>query len=289
MNNKEISTIVGDSFDSFCDGVWLYVEPYLKREIVFGDDNHDVSWSEKEKPDYTDLEKFVSFYDGSVGRRTYDLTEINSTFLKLWSDERLITINIFPHSNSVLSKQNWKVASKNLVHSEETDRAGAVSETEINNLVERLKEVHRFHYVAPYITWRAWAEYIFKKGAHCRESLVIAPPPAHIIGLFQAARSNAENTNIQVRQNVSIAQGLNSGMGLDLESLVDEFQSAMHLHKETEQAFARFGAKLDAIKNRNENTSENLQLFASAFGPTESQSSRDYFDNIVTQEDIDHE
>jgi hypothetical protein len=265
--------------------LWPEIVVHIKREVIFND--LIPTWSETETPSEEDLPKFVSIFDPK-SRRSYDLSSITNKDLERWNDERILQLNIFVFSNSVKNKKMWDAVEKKLITPADKDRAGAAAEAEIGRMVESLKQIHRHHYVAPYITWRRWADYLLKQPGHSRDAASLDPPPHHLIHLFCRAQTNAEALVADVRQNLSIGEGLNQDFSIDVANLATEFSAIKTFSQELNKAVESFERRLESMTQKVGNTNESLKLFRSAVGVTEDQYGRDLYDNIQEQEDVDH-
>lgn len=123
------------------------------------------SFGDKETPDVLDIDKFLKIID-TVSHNNHGVHGISEDRLEYWSDGRKLDLHVYPYGTSVQTKAQWTAIHKGqnaLVPNVVTDKAGSATEEEIEALVERLKDIHRFHYTAPHITWRAWADWILKK------------------------------------------------------------------------------------------------------------------------------
>lgn len=146
---SEVST-----YDGFKEMLFERVKPYLKRGINFVEKEEEErvvpEWDGSTDPDFEDLHKFVSIFDEGF-RKTFDLTNLSHTDLQRW-DKKTNRLYIFPYSSNIRRQKDY-VAAKSIIQQAETDRAGAASINELNNIVAQLKEKHRYHYRAAEITW----------------------------------------------------------------------------------------------------------------------------------------
>lgn len=96
------------------------------------------------------MSDFVKYFD-ETGRKTLKLLQLTEIDLNRWNNKTNKLI-IYPYSVN-LRKQADFTKAKTLIKKAETDRAGAATVNELNDIVMRLKERHRFHYRAAEILW----------------------------------------------------------------------------------------------------------------------------------------
>lgn len=271
--------------EDFLDNIWLEIESHIKREIVVDADKP--SWAEQVRPQYTELAKFVMFFD-TISRSSYEADHIDESLLERWNDGRLVKVYIYPYSNALRYKKMFEAVEKTLFRTGETDRAGAAAETELNQLVEELQSIHERHYQSAMINWKVWADFIFKQPAHIRQTLVSKPPPGHIIHLFANARTPADEVLQDVRQNLSIANGINVGIDIEVASLRTHFDMIKRHHLSLEQAISDFETRLVSLEQKLKNNMENITLFQSATNVEENEYGSQLFDYVGEQDDVDH-
>lgn len=265
--------------------LWSKIQPYLRREIIVAD--QQVQWSDQESPSEDELDKFISFYD-QTHRRSFKLDVITDTDLNRWTDGRKITINICHYSTAVVNKTIWGKVEKKLLKPAAKDKAGAAAEAAVDQMINELKTAHRFHYVANYITWRMWADYVLKQPGNQWQSAIQAPPPHHMLHLFTAARTNPDDLVSELRHNLSIGKSINSGFEDDVAQLVNEFQQLKVKFDNVFHGMISLESRLNALQAKCKTTGDNLSLFEVAVPPSETEFSAQMFDQIIEQDDIDH-
>lgn len=285
VNGEEPWIVEVDNLRDFKRALWPKVVGYLKREIFFIDKTP--CWSDRETPVEEDLDKFVTLFDNK-SRRFIDLNGITSKDLQRWSDDRLLNLHICQYSHAVSNKALWTAVEKKLLEPAERDRSGAAAESAIATVVEQLKEEHRLHYRAAYICWRQWADFIFKQPAHLRGRLIHDPPPQHLIHLFARTHSDTDMLVNELRQNLSIGEGINSGITLDVVSLRNAFDPMKICVFELYKATKDFEVRLTALEHKCQNNNETLSLFQEAVGPVENEFGKEMYSNIGEQDDVDH-
>ncbi|XP_065074989.1 uncharacterized protein LOC135698780 [Ochlerotatus camptorhynchus] len=216
-----------ESAEEVMQTVWDYCEKFIRRETVFesfagGDaDQFTVHWNDDLNPEVGDMDKFISFQD-KASKRTFkplQLLEKPDKMQKFLNRD----INVFVHiySESVISAAMYETLRVQLIKPEERDRAGAASNQANSNLSTELKELYKLSYISSDINWSVWASYLLTKDALEREKLKLRGPPQHLIHLFQTVPSCSQNVLNHTRQDVCIAQNVNSGY----KQLLDDLQA----------------------------------------------------------------
>lgn len=273
--------IAADSLDDFKHKLWIKSRSHFKREVVFTE-NLPV-WSEKEEPEESDMEKFLSFIDGK-GKRNYFLNSVSESDLVRWRD-RVVPMNIYIYSTAVSSRNSWLAVEKSLIKPAEVDRAGAASINELNIMVAKLKEVHALHYRATDITWQQWANYILRQDSCNHARLIAQSPPTHLIHFFAHARTDSDELVAQIRQNLSIGDRVNSAIASDVSNLRSAFD---HMKIIVMQSFDDFDKRLSAVENNIAVNRNLLDGFQEAVGVEENDFGLQEFENIANIEDVDH-
>lgn len=280
-------TIETSGLADFKVKLWLKVQPHLHREVIFI--NKAPTWSEKERPEEVDLHKFLIFFY-KVGRRTVNLNGVTDADISRWStpDDRLIVLNICAYSMNVASKPNWTQVAKLLIKPAEKDKSGAAAGSAINELVDELKASHQFHYTAPYICWRQWADYVLNKPGNMRAQLIQDHASHHLIHLFTRSRNNNDVLLNNIRQNVNIGDGINNDVWNELERIQGDVDGLKLLIDESLNVVDLIENRINAMRIKCQHTTEHLNLFQDAMGPEENCYGRALFENIREQEDDDH-
>lgn len=280
-----------NSLDEFNHNLWLKINDKFKREVVFNET--DLQWHDSISPKEEDMERFVLFYD-SKSKRSCPLSKINTTTLSHWRSKD-IWLYIHVYSMSVSNLTLWKKVQKSLIEPLNRDRAGASTIAEMNILVAELKEIHKLHYQSNHINWIMWANRIQASEPHLREKLVRSPPPADMLHLFALARTTADATIAEMRQNLCVAENVNDGMCTGLariRSLVDtvrEMQNTiLQLQSEQQTKIELLDYELKIMETQASTTQSLLNSMEQAVPAVETNFGRQLFSQIQDQEDVDH-
>ncbi|XP_065085436.1 uncharacterized protein LOC135707521 [Ochlerotatus camptorhynchus] len=222
-----------ESAEEVMQTVWDYCEKFIRREAVFeslagGDaDQFTVHWNDDLNPEVGDMDKFISFQD-KASKRTFkplQLLEKPDKMQKFLNRD----INVFVHiySELVTSAAMYETLRVQLIKPEERDRAGAASNQANSNLSTELKELYKLSYISSDINWSVWASYLLTKDALEREEFKLRGPPQHLIHLFQTVPSCSQNVLNHTRQDVCIAQNVNSGYKQLLDGLQADLDQLM--------------------------------------------------------------
>lgn len=175
------------------------------------------------------------------------------------------------------------------------DRGGASTTEDLLNLTRRLKEIHTYHYVAQDITWRLWANEILSSESCLQEEMIQGPPPAKMIHLFARAPANAEQQLGSLRQNLSVAQTINSAKSTELESVktvVVAIKARVQQLAETVNDLIKdiedLELRVEAMENTAATAEGLLSSMQSAVGCEETDYGRSLLATVQDQLDVDH-
>lgn len=283
-----------NSVEGFLLELWDMTSDKIKREIICDPAAHTQTFSDKEIPDVSDIARFVRICD-TVGHAYHNIDDVTDCELLNWSDGRKLEIHVYPYGTTVVTKAQWTKIHKGqnaLVPAIQTDRAGAPTEAEVEAIVEQLKEIHRFHYSAPHITWRAWADFILKKKPEERELFMRKPPPYKLIDLFRPVHVNADIELAAITNDVTVAESVSEGVILDIDGLINSYECQMVASKArraVEKAVEKtYLYKLKAFKVKMDATHQTLNVVSQRARPHENAMSLEYLESIGNQEDVDH-
>jgi hypothetical protein len=189
---------------------------------------------------------------------------------------------IYKYSN-ISSKKDFDLVKAKLCTPETTDRSGAPTISVLNQVKERLKEIHASNLVATSdMCWSIWANDILRQLAHLHQKYMERGPPGNMIHLFRPVSTPAENR----LENMHYA----SQSGLDMIIALKEQSFNMR------RSLADATRLLSDAMARQEVMDISLSMFenqlraASALTgpPTETSSSREIFNQVSNQEDFEH-
>lgn len=280
-----------NSVADFKTNLWTKIRDKLKREVVFDDNNP--RWHDNVLPLEEDMERFVLFYDAK-SKRSVTLDKINQTTLQHWRTKE-IWLYTHVYSMSIANLTLWKKVQKTLIEPMNRDRAGASTVAEMNALVGRLKDIHRLNYQSSQINWYMWANRIQASEPHSREKMIQKPPPPDMLHLFAVAKTSADQTISDVKQNLSVAESVNEGVtsGLSrIRILVDDIvkiQSGIaDLRKEEQVKIELLNHELKNMEVQSSTTRTLITSMEQALPVNETDFGRQIFSKIQDQDDVDH-
>lgn len=289
---KCATTIFCNSVPDFKNHLWLLIKDKLKREVVF-DAESDPRWHENVLPQEEDMERFILFYD-SKSKRSVTVDKVNMTTLSHWRSKE-IWLYIHVYSMSIANLSLWKKVQKTLIEPINRDRAGASTIAETNTLAERLQAIHQLNYQSNHINWLIWANRIQASEAHLREQLMTRPPPPDILHLFAHARTSADDTVTEFRQNLRMAENVNEGVTSGLSRvriLVDDIlkiQNAIaELRDEEKTKIELLNHELKTMEIQSSTTRSLITSMEQVLPATETDFGRQLFSQIQDQDDVDH-
>lgn len=281
-----------NAVSDFKCNLWVQIKDKLKREVVVDDD--DPRWHENVSPKEEDVERFVLFYD-SKSKRSVTLDKVSTTTLQHWRSKE-VWLYIHVYSMSIANLSLWKKVQKMLIEPLNRDRAGATSMAEMNPLVARLKEVHRLNYQSNHINWIMWANRIQASESHLREKMINSPPPPEMLHLFALARTSADETISNVKQNLCVAENVNDGVSCGLARIrvlmdsILQIQTAISdLQKEEKTKIEMLNYELKTMEQHATTTRTLINSMELALPVTETDFGRQVFSLIQDQDDVDHQ
>ncbi len=196
---------------------------------------------------------------------------------------------------SIANLSLWKKVQKMVIEPLNRDRAGTSTIADVNSLVGRLKERDCLHYQSSHINWMMWVNRIQASEPHLREKLINNPPPPQMLHLFALARTLADETITDVKQNLCVAENGNEGVSFGLSRvriLVDEILKIQNdiadLRNEEKTKVEQLNQKLKTMEMQAATTRTLISSMEQALPATETDFGRQLFSRIQDQEDVDH-
>jgi hypothetical protein len=287
-NLGEWSINVNDPLE-FCTVLWTKSIEHIHRGVIFSHNNGvlDCEWMPDTTPTIDYIDSFLAIYDVAqkkkVACRTIDGPKLHS-FLS-----RDLKLYIYKYSN-ISSKKDFDLVKAKLLTPPRTDRSGAASISVMNQVTERLKELHRHRFEASSdMCWGIWANDIIRQPAHLHESYMEGGPPTSMTHLFRPIPTRAEvrldNIHISSLANVDMMTTLKQQLSLSKISL--------------ENAIVSFSAASKALadaQSRQEFMENTLSIYESQFRatamqtelPRETEGSMEMYNSVINQEDYEH-
>lgn len=291
-DTKSPAEIRCNSVPEFKEKLWLLLLDNLKREVIF-DDQNNPQWHTNVTPQEEDVERYILFYD-LKSKRSITLDKVNTISLNHWRTKE-IWLYVHSYSMSVSNLSPWKKVQKTLIEPVNRDRAGANTIAEMNEIVRRLKEVHKLNYQSSHINWIMWANRIQSSEPHLHEKLLSDPPPPDMLHLFAIVRNPSDNVISDVRHNISVAEGVNKGVGTSLSkirTLVDDIIKAQ-TEIDTPQSVVKtktelLNHELTTMEVQTTATRSLITSMGDALPATATDFGRQIFSMVQNQEDVDH-
>ncbi|EAT47926.1 AAEL001001-PA [Aedes aegypti] len=199
-NTIDMTTVISsNSYDEFVDNVYELVQPFVKREVEFDEQNQPF-WAEHEFPTKEDLPRYVVFKD-KVRKRIYRLGEISENMLNRWQ-KRDITLQLYIYSNNIDSRAAWDLFRQVLL-GEDTNEDGTknvitpqrLEEHRLQSIEKRLQKIHRSH-LRPNTddAYTLWAQSIMKQSVKKHRNLCLSGPPKKLLDHFTFLRNSSVRT-----------------------------------------------------------------------------------------------
>lgn len=260
--------------------VWNYVKPHLCREIdVHEADGIKVSWSVKEEPDIRDIHKFVYLRD-TKRKNLIKMDQLGEGKLMLNWRGKIMSVFAFAYSQSVCSIAIWEEVNKCLLQPYDTDRAGAPSNVNLDELVQELKTKNS-HLESHDSGWIQWANWIHASPAHLQAGLMTQLPPAEMRGMFWSLPVSEGSQAECLREGLVVAQNIVDNLTPQIHDLCDKTELITNIAFDVRVMAQGLKQKLNMCCDMLKGMQTSLQ-------PRESTISRRVRDNVRDMMDIDH-
>lgn len=283
LNEDNERIVAGETMEEIFEQLWSAAIQYIKREVIVDGDNF--TWAEKEKPERSEIEKFIVLQD-QTSKKTIPVVQVNLECLRKIRGKH-VNIFVYTYGKVICNKAMHTKFSAKLLIPEIRDRANADSTTSVMALVKQLKDIHETHYSAIDSCWVMWANYI-----HCappnesKDALKNKGPPAHLVKLFSSV-AFSDNERLQSAQN-----------GLQItDNMIDAFKNQLKLFKEDYQSMLESFActtelmqlRIAAMEGVLDSTQTLVSSITSALKPQENEVSVLQESLIMDCDDVDHD
>lgn len=280
-----------NSTEEFIEEIWNIAKVTVKREIICDPVDKTQCFTEKAEPDVSDAGSFLKIVD-IISHVTLEIQAMSDDRLQFWSDGRKLDLHIYPYGITVITKAQWTAIHKGtnaLIKEVEVDKTGAPKEEELVTLAKTLQEVHKYHYVAPFVTWKAWAEHILKKKVEDRDRLIHNAPPLRMIDLFKVAATNSDREYEFLQHDLALSGTVAEGVALDIDGLIQSFERVVEARRALQVAEKLHEEKLRALKAKISVTGETLRQVHVRTRAQANMQGAEYEDDIQYASDDQHE
>lgn len=287
-SGKEIGRwgVSGNSVDDFIRNCWKLSEKYLKREVVFTCDESGAAkpgWSEKECPEEEDFVKFALFND-KVSHRTLRTDQLTETILQNWRTKE-VHLLLHVYSTAVNNKAVFQSVQDTLLGPGLMDKSGAASNTTIEALANKLRDIHGHYWEAHHISWMMWANAISVAEPHVQEALMCDAPPHHLAKLFRAK----EQLRVQsISRNFSVAHSVNHGYQDDVLAIRHNFDQLESMLSNLNMGMSLLKKNIESLESRAALGESFLSAAEQAVQVEETDFSASLADKVTDAEDVDH-
>lgn len=272
--------VFGDSLAEVQACIWRFIKPHLCREIdVHEADGIKVSWSVKEEPDIRDINNFVHLRDPKRKTVTKMDQLAEGRMLLNWR-EKVMDVFAFAYSQSVSSVAIWDKVNKCLLQPTETDRAGAPSNVNLDELVQDLKKKNS-HLTSHDSGWIQWANWIHASPAHLQAGLMTQLPPADMKSMFWSLPVSEGSRAECLREGLVVAGNIVANLSPGVKAICDK---ADHL---TNMAFD-VKVLAEGLKEKLNMCSDMLKGMQTSLQPQESPLSHRVREDVGDMMDMDH-
>lgn len=289
--NKAVSfddfTVMCSSVDHLKVVLWEQFGAEYTTHLVRIDTTEDAetTYSYKdEEPTVNDIHHFMMLYRNkkyftfSINALDQNAQLVTNKQLQLFNAaEQNIPIQsiICKYTHSINSAVLFSEFDTQVLRAQDLDRAGAVAENAIQNIIQQRKEAHARHYNGQDIQWRLWATHIaVKVPIHQQMEAINGNPPGRMIEFFSPVMTDSAQ---HLRQ-------LQVSANLTLDILEQELLDVDNYLESLEIMFSRARAHRLLLVQQMRMTSQ----FVNAAVPKEPANARIALDRIPNQADLEH-
>nr|XP_029708992.1 uncharacterized protein LOC109425623 [Aedes albopictus] len=279
LRPKELSQgcVHGNSLDEVLQCMWKHASKLVRREVQFQDDVP--CWSEKQVPDFADVEKFVLLQD-TVKKKVYQTSAIGKRLLTSWRNKS-IKVLVHVYSTNVGSLGQYQQVMRKLIAPQNPDRSGAHSTRDDSGLANELRTNHP-HIEGHFSSWLLWANLINSSPAHNRDQMAHADSPPLELSKYFRWTGVSEAARLQsVHRGMVAAQTNNDAWCRDMDELSKDLNTALNILHGIQR-------KMENLSARGSNSSELFAAMESATRPEESNFSLQIAERVTDCEDVDH-
>lgn len=287
-SGKEVGRwgVAGNSVDEFVRSCWKLSHKFLKREVLFTCDENGVakpSWSEKISPEEEDFVRFALFND-KVSHRTLRPDQLTETVLQNWRTKE-IHLLLHVYSTAVNNKAVFQSVQDTLLGPGSHDKSGAASNTTIDALANKLRDVHGHYWEAHNIAWMMWANAISVSEPHVQERMINDAPPDHLAKLFRAKEQPVVQS---IARNFSMAHSVNHGYQDDVLAIRRSFDQLERMVTNVNSGMKLLKKHIESLESRAALGDSFLSAAEQAVLVEETDFSASLASKVTDAEDLDH-
>ncbi|XP_055527988.1 uncharacterized protein LOC129720533 [Wyeomyia smithii] len=278
--------VAGNSVIEFIKNCWQLSQKFLKREVLFKCDESGIGkpvWSEKIGPEEEDFVKFALFND-KTSHRTLRPDQLTETILQNWRTKK-IHLLLHVYSTSVNNKAVFQSVQELLLGKGSADKSGAASNSTIDALAKKLRDIHGHYWEAHHIAWMMWANVILVSESHVQETMIHEAPPAHLIKLFQTK----EQPRLQsVARNFSMAHSVNQGYQDDVLVIRRSYDQLEGMLSNVNKGMKLLKNQIELMESRAAMGESFISAAEQAVLVDETSFSASLASKVIDAEDVDH-
>ncbi|KAJ3312513.1 hypothetical protein HDV04_003113 [Boothiomyces sp. JEL0838] len=289
--DDSIIELTFSSDQEFQEKLWDLYANMLKRKAIFLDDGSIGCSDEEPTIDMIDNYFLIKRSKNYEGVKKLDFRALRMEENKQQNERKeYIELTILKYSNNLQVSSQFQQFSQKFLRIQERDRGGAVANAYVEELTEKLMEIHRGTYVSAGGNYRLWANWLVSHlPANEIDENARNPPPSHLIHLF---RSTRERIVVQVQEYRRKARMSFDALD-EIKGKIDHLKEFREKLVECEERVQLYKREFD---NRIESLEETVRIYRSMFeaiiqDPTlnvDTTLGAEFEGRVVEQDDIDH-
>ncbi|KAH9194033.1 hypothetical protein AeNC1_004005 [Aphanomyces euteiches] len=217
-------TVACETWEDVKRQLWQRYSRHFENLALCDRENDSPVWSTKvDEPTIDEFSRRFSLRLDTKQLKAFESSSHGAYILK--HSRETFMLSVYKYGTSLVSMPDLTQYEAQCLGPIETDRAGAASESQIQDIMASLKVEWGHLLSAQEISWRLWAVLIvrMKKTTHERMVIMRQGPPSSLIGGFSAQSSTAEIHRARVAKSVKMAFNLAQVVDSELETFERKF------------------------------------------------------------------
>ncbi|KAJ3250650.1 hypothetical protein HK103_003285, partial [Boothiomyces macroporosus] len=289
--DDSIIELTFSSDQEFQEKLWDLFAHTLKKRAIFLDDG-SIGCSDVEPH----IDMIDSYFLIKRSKNYEGLTKLDFRALRVEENKQqsetkpFVEVTILKYSNTLQISAHFQQFSQSFLRVEERDRAGAVANSYVEELTEKLMDIHRGSYESAGGNYRLWANWLVATlpaneiDVHARN-----PPPSNIIHLFRSTRPAIIGQVENYRRKAKLSFDA-------LDEIKGKVDHLKEFRVRLVECYDRLQLTMTEYDNKIENLEETIRIYQNTFQAIieapdlhlDTTLGAEFEGRVVEQDDIDH-